>query len=73
MPGLGVELFGVVLVTEVGDEVFAHPVAQRVLQLRLLDEDVVLRIQPSADLRALEVEATAIPGCPSCRPAARGR
>src|SRR5690606_25421051 len=46
----------VVLLPEVRDHVFAHHPAQRVLQLGLLHEEVVLRIQPRCDLRRLEVE-----------------
>jgi hypothetical protein len=38
----------------VGDQIFAHPVAQRILQIRLLDEEVVLRIQPRCGLGLLK-------------------
>jgi hypothetical protein len=47
----------VVLEAQVGDEVFAHDVAQRVLQLHRLDEEVVFRIQAGGALGALEEEA----------------
>src|SRR3954471_1237608 len=46
----------VVLDAEVGDLFFAHQPAQRVLELGLLDEEVVLGIEPRGRLRALEVE-----------------
>src|SRR5258706_10231968 len=46
----------VVLDAEVGDLVFAHHPAQRVLELGLLDEEIVLRIQAGGHLRALKVE-----------------
>ena len=47
----------VVLQPEVRDQVLAHDVAQRVLQLHRLDEQIVLRIEPLGRLRRLEVEA----------------
>ena len=40
-----------------GDGGFAHPLAKSVLQLRLLDEDVMLWGEFSGRLRGLEVEA----------------
>src|SRR5690606_29001953 len=41
----------------VGDGRLAHPLPQRVLQLRLLDEHVVLRRGVTGRLRVLPVEA----------------
>src|SRR5512139_813623 len=46
----------VVVEAEVRDELLARDVAQRVLELRELDEEVVLRVEPLPDHRALEVE-----------------
>src|SRR2546428_612305 len=46
----------VVLDTEVRDLLLAHHPAQRVLQLGLLNEQVVLGVQPRRGLRALKVE-----------------
>jgi myo-inositol-1-phosphate synthase len=46
----------VVLESQVGDQLFPSKVAQRVLELHELDEDVVLGIQPGRRHRALEVE-----------------
>src|SRR4051812_36885209 len=46
----------VVLNAEVGDLLFAHQPAQGVLELGLLDEEVVLGVEPRGRLRALEVE-----------------
>ncbi len=40
-----------------GDQVGAHDVAKCVLQLHGLDEEIVLRVEPFARLRRLEVEA----------------
>ena len=39
-----------------GDEIFALKMAQRVLELHQLNENVVLRIKPGSSLRRLEVE-----------------
>jgi hypothetical protein len=47
----------VVFEAEVGDQVFAHDVAQRVFQLHGLDEEVVFGIKAGGGLRALKVEA----------------
>src|SRR5919202_521799 len=46
----------VVLEAQVGDLLLPHQVAERVLELRLLDEKVVLRLQPRRRHGALEVE-----------------
>src|SRR5213083_393535 len=46
----------VVLDAEVRDLLLAHQPAQRVLELRLLDEEVVLGVQALRKLRALKVE-----------------
>src|SRR5690606_19860275 len=46
----------VVLLAEVRDLLLAHEPAERVLELRLLDEQVVLRVDRRRVLRALEVE-----------------
>src|SRR5512134_2106560 len=46
----------VVFDAEVGDLLLTHQPAQRVLELGLLNEQVVLRVQPLRRLRALEVE-----------------
>src|SRR3954464_12610744 len=46
----------VVLETEMGDQFLALNVAQRVLQLHQLNEQVVLRIEPRRVHRRLEVE-----------------
>src|SRR5690606_14339243 len=46
----------VVIQPQVRDLLFAHQVAQRVLQLHVLDEQVVLRVQVGRHHRALEVE-----------------
>src|SRR6056297_419482 len=46
----------VVVEAEVRDLVLAHHPAKRVLELPVLDEDVVLRVQPGLCLRRLEVE-----------------
>src|SRR5206468_3073675 len=46
----------VVLGAKVGDELFAAQVAQRVLELHQLNEQVVLGIQPRRGHRALEEE-----------------
>src|SRR5882762_8102607 len=46
----------VVLQAEVRDLLFAHHPAQGVLELRLLDEEVVLRVHRGSVLGALEVE-----------------
>src|SRR5215207_10087651 len=50
-------LLEVVVHSEVGDLLLAHHPAQRVAELRLLDEQVVLGIEAGRDLRGLEVEA----------------
>src|SRR3954451_14802854 len=47
----------VVVEAEVGERFFADHPAQRVLQLRQLDEQVVLGIETRCNLRRLEVEA----------------
>src|SRR5262252_9216769 len=47
----------VILVAQVGDGLFAHHPAERVLELHRLDEEVVLRIEVGRRHRALEVEA----------------
>src|SRR5580765_28264 len=49
-------LLVVVLTAEVRDELFALEVAQRVLQLHQLNEQVVLRIEAGRVHRRLEVE-----------------
>src|SRR3989475_5640534 len=56
--GTGVLLLRVfvVLDAEVRDLLLTHQPAQRVLELRLLDEEVVLGVQAGGELRALEVE-----------------
>src|SRR6266542_107292 len=46
----------VVIEAEVCDELLAREVAERVLELRLLDEEVVLGVEPLGGHRALEVE-----------------
>src|SRR5512138_1278011 len=46
----------VIVEAEVRDELLARDVAQRVLELRELDEEIVLGVEPLADHRALEVE-----------------
>src|SRR5690606_15569760 len=46
----------VVLQTEVRDLLLSHHPAKRILQLRLLDEEVVLRVNPLGVHRALQVE-----------------
>ncbi len=46
----------IVLGVEVGDLLLSHQVPERVLELDLLNEKVVLRIQARRRLRALEVE-----------------
>jgi len=47
----------VVLESKVGDKVRAHDVAQSVLELHRLNEEVVLGIEAFARLRRLEIEA----------------
>src|ERR1035438_7889666 len=47
----------VILQSQVCNQVLAHDVAQRVLQLHRLDEQVVLWIQSIGSLRRLEIEA----------------
>src|ERR1035437_7517953 len=47
----------VVFQAKVGNQVRAHDVAQGVLELHRLDEQVVLRIQALSRLRRLQVEA----------------
>src|SRR6185437_12996783 len=47
----------VVIQAEVRNEVFAHNVAQRVLELHRLDKEVVLGIDALGRIRRLEVEA----------------
>src|SRR5712664_383158 len=56
--GAGVLLLRVLVVldAEVRDLLLAHHPAQRVLELRVLNEEVVLGIQAGGELRALEVE-----------------
>src|SRR5215213_3040742 len=51
-----VRLLVVVLKPEVRDEVFAAQVAERVLELHQLDEDVVLWVEAGRGHRRLEVE-----------------
>ncbi len=51
------ELVAVVVEAEVGDEVFAHDVAEGVLQLHVLYEEVVLGIDTWCSVGILEVEA----------------
>ena len=46
----------VVFESEMRDHLFAAKVAERVLQLHQLDEQIVLRIQARRRLRRLEVE-----------------
>src|SRR6476659_3659860 len=48
--------FLVVLDAQVGDLLLTHHVPQRVLELGVLDEEIVLGIHPRRHLRALEVE-----------------
>ena len=50
-------LLAVVVEAEVGDEVFAHDVAEGVFQLHRLDEEVVLGIDAGGAVGILEVEA----------------
>jgi hypothetical protein len=40
-----------------GDEVFAHDVAKRVLELGVLNKKIMLRVQTLGMLRRFEVEA----------------
>src|SRR5665213_497534 len=50
-------LFAVVFQPKVRDQILAHDVAQRVLQLHRLDKQIVLRINARRGIRRLEVEA----------------
>ena len=63
----------VVLAPEVRDELLALHVAQRVLQLHQLDEQVVLRIQTRRVHRALEVERQPLLDARTCPRASPGR
>jgi len=47
----------VILEAKVRDQIYAHNVAQRVLELHRLDEQIVFRIQPRSRLWRLQVEA----------------
>src|SRR4051812_24171379 len=58
----------VVLDAEVGDLLFAHQPAQRVLELGLLDEEVVLGVEPGCRLGALEVEREPLLDAGEARP-----
>jgi len=50
-------LFAVVVEPEVSDEVFAHDVTERVLQLDVLNEEVMLRVDARCRVRVFEVKA----------------
>jgi len=52
-----VRLVAVVVEAEVSDELFAHDVTESVLQLDVLDEEVVLRVDAGCGVGILEVEA----------------
>ena len=49
-------LLAVVVEAEVGDETFAHDVAESVFELHVLDEQVVLGVDAWGRVRVLEVE-----------------
>src|SRR6516165_8177119 len=62
LPGLRGQVFVrgwlvVVFEAEVGDEVGAHDVAERVLELHRLDEEMVLGVESFTRLRRLQIEA----------------
>src|SRR5436189_6368542 len=59
----------VVLDAEVRDLLLTHQPAQRVLEFRLLDEEVVLGVQAGGELRALEVEREPFLNARQSRPA----
>src|SRR6266513_5605241 len=59
----------VILDAQVRDLLLAHQPAQRVLQLRLLNEKVVLGVQTGGELRALEVEREPFLNARQSRPA----
>src|SRR6266446_6646318 len=69
--GTGVLLLRVLVVldAEVRDLLLAHQPAQRVLQLRLLNEEVVLGVQAGGELRTLEVEREPFLNARQSRPA----
>ena len=50
-------LLAVVVEAEVGDEAFAHDVAEGVFELHVLDEQVVLGVDAGGGVGVLEVEA----------------
>lgn len=47
----------VVVASEMGDDILTHHPTQRVLQLRQLNEEIVLGIEARSNLRTLVVEA----------------
>ena len=51
------KLLAVILKPKMRDQILAHDVPQRVLQLHRLDEQIVLRINTRRRIRILEVEA----------------
>jgi hypothetical protein len=68
-------LLAVVVEAEVGDEAFAHDVAERVFQFHGLDEEVVLGVDAVSTARGFEVEAQPLlepkPNCASRNPSGK--
>ena len=50
-------LLAVVVEAQVSDEAFAHDVAEGVLELHVLDEEIVLGVDAGGGVGVLEVEA----------------